>query len=158
MFDSWVHPQWALGGFFHCCPFTGRVEGCCGGDQSCLSQRGWGTIKALGWEWARAHRSAPVLDTCDDLMVGGDVTAKCWGILERISAMGPDIPSTSPAWRRVCSGLERESELKDTSPLFSAFSCPYFTFSIISKYWTCLRAGRKELDGSDGVEDGGLWE
>lgn len=34
-------------------------------------------IKALGWEWARAHRSAPVLDTCDDLMVGGDVTAKC---------------------------------------------------------------------------------
>lgn len=126
MFDSWVHPQWALGGFFHCCPFTGRVEGCCGGDQSCLSQRGWGTIKALGWEWARAHRSAPVLDTCDDLMVGGDVTAKCWGILERISAMGPDIPSTSPAWRRVCSGLERESELKDTSPLFSAFSCVVF--------------------------------
>lgn len=79
MFDSWVHPQWALGGFCHCCPFTGRMEGCCGGDQSCLSQGGWGTIKALGWEWARAHRSAPVLDTCDDLMVGGDVTAKCWG-------------------------------------------------------------------------------
>lgn len=48
MFDSWVHPQWALGGFFHCCPFTGRVEGCCRGDQSCLSQRGWGVIKAQG--------------------------------------------------------------------------------------------------------------
>lgn len=34
-------------------------------------------IKAKGREWARGHRFAPVLDTSDDLMVGGDVTAKC---------------------------------------------------------------------------------
>lgn len=34
-------------------------------------------IKAQGWESARAHRSAPVSDTSDDLMVGGDATTKC---------------------------------------------------------------------------------
>lgn len=77
-------------------------------------------------------------------------------ILEQISAKGPDIMSTPPAWERVCSRVGWESELKGTWQLhfLTSFFSPYFTFSTISKYWMCLRAGRKELDGSDGVEDG----
>lgn len=151
MFDSWVHPQWALGGFFHCCPFTGRVEGCCRGDQSCLSQRGWGMIKALGWEWARAHRSAPVLDTCNDLMVGGDVTAKCWGILEQISVMGPDIMSTSPAWRRLCSEMEWESELKGT------FLCFFLSVFYIFYHFKILEMSEGWQKGVRWLRWGGRW-
>lgn len=45
------------GAFFHCCPFTGSVEGCCRGAQSCLSQRGCGVIKA---QWLGVGQSTQI--------------------------------------------------------------------------------------------------
>lgn len=108
---------------------------------------------------AQISPCVPELGTSDDLMVGGDATAECRGILEWISVMRPDIVSTPPARRRVCLGAGEESDLKGTWQLYSFTSLlPVFNICYRFKILNMTLGRGKAVGCLRWGERWGLWE